>query len=59
MTIDVPAEQAELAATLGIDASTATVELLEDGSLLYSAEFMGMSMGMYLVPAEAVEQPAA
>ena len=59
VTIDVPAEQAELAAALGIDASTATVELLEDGSLLYSAEFMGMSMGMYLVPAEAAEQPAA
>ena len=59
VTIDVPAEQAELAAALGVDASTATIELLEDGSLLYSAEFMGMSMGMYLVPAEAAEQPAA
>ena len=37
-----------------------TIELVEDGTILYSMEFMGMSMGVYLEKTDAAaEAPAA
>ena len=61
LTIEVPEAQAEMLKAMGMEISdTATIELVEDGSILYSMQFMGMDFGMYLAPAEAAaEEPAA
>lgn len=69
LTIEVPEDQAAIMDQLNqslagaaegaevpqMDFTKATVELLEDGTLLYSADFLGMQMGMYYAPAEAAE----
>lgn len=60
LTIEIPEESAKAAEAMGISLpTTSTVELMEDGRLLYSTEVMGMSMGVYMAPAAAAEQPAA
>ena len=61
LTVEIPEDQAELLKALGMELSdTATIQLLEDGSILYSMQFMGMDMGLYLAPADAAaEEPAA
>jgi len=57
-------ESLQAAAELGINlemGDTQTIELVEDGTILYSMDFMGMSMGVYLekTDASAAEEPAA
>ena len=59
-TFDIDEETAKAAETIGVSLPiSCTIELLEDGRLLYSTEVMGMAMGVYMAPAAAAEQPAA
>jgi hypothetical protein len=59
-TFDIDEETAKAAETIGVSLpASCTIELLEDGRLLYSTEVMGMAMGVYMAPAAAAEQPAA
>jgi hypothetical protein len=61
LTFELTDEQAAMMKALGMETSSAaTIELVEDGSILYSMDFMGMTIGMYLVKAEtAAVEPAA
>lgn len=60
LTLDTTGEAAELMKQLGMELpESATIELMEDGSILYSTEILGMSVGMYFVRTDAAEQPAA
>ena len=61
LPVEVPEDQAKMLESLGMTMPEFyTIELLEDGSLLFSMEVMGMQMGLYLVKADAAaEQPAA
>ena len=56
-------ESLQAAGELGLNldiGDTQTIELVEDGTILYSMEFMGMSMGVYLEKTDAAaEAPAA
>ena len=63
ITIDMTAA-AEAAEAIGLDLSSlmdgvSTIQLLEDGNLLYGMNFMGMELGVYLAPVAAAEEPAA
>ncbi len=57
-------EAAAAAESAGLDLSSITdgitsIELLEDGNLLYSMNLMGMQVGVNLAPVAAAEEPAA
>lgn len=61
LPVELPEDQAKMLESLGMTMPEFyTIELVEDGSLLFSMEVMGMQMGLYLVKADAAaEQPAA
>lgn len=57
-------EASAAAESIGLDISSitdgvSTIELLDNGGLLYGMNFMGMTIGVYLVNTAAVEAPAA
>ena len=63
MEIDM-GEAAATAEAAGLDISSitdgvSTIELLDNGGLLYGMNLMGMTIGVYMVPAAAAEAPAA
>ena len=65
LTIKIDMSEAAAAAeSAGLDLSSITdgissIQLLEDGNLLYGMNLMGMELGIYLAPAAAAEEPAA
>jgi hypothetical protein len=61
LTVEVPEDQAKMMESLGLTLPEFyTIELLEDGSLVFSMEMMGMQIGLYMVKSDtAAEQPAA
>ena len=65
LTVTIPdlAESLKAAAEAGLEISmsdTQSIELVEDGTILYGMDFMGMAMSVYLEKTEAAaEEPAA
>ena len=61
LPVELPEDQAKMLESLGLTMPDFyTIELLEDGSVLFSMEVMGMQMGLYMVKSDAAaEQPAA
>ena len=59
MKFEFPEDQAEMLKAMGAP-ETGTIELLENGNILYSMDYAGMKMDMYFGPADAAaEVPAA
>ena len=59
MRFEFPEDQAEMMKAMGVP-ETGTVELLDNGNILYSMDYAGMTMSMYFAPADAAaEEPAA
>ena len=59
MKFEFPADQAEMMKAMGVP-ETGTIELLDNGNILYSMDYAGMRMDMYFGPADtAAEEPAA
>ena len=61
LPVEVPEDQAKMVESLGLTLPEFyTIEMLEDGSVVFAMEMMGMQMGLYMVKADAAaEQPAA
>ena len=61
LTVEISEEDAKMMESLGLTLPEFyTIELLEDGSLVFSMEMMGMQMGLHMVKSDAAaEQPAA